>query len=141
MQIWDAASDATITFGKADLSENLAFIVENDLILDALTVEAETTLKDRIDIMYGSKITNYVLPEAEDVAAQVTLDNGSQLTADLIVCEKISYNYFLKHLKGLLWQNFYVMHTFDYHCVFFLMDDPFGKGSLRKRARSESSCF
>lgn len=90
MQIWDAASDATITFGKADLSENLAFIVENDLILDALTVEAETTLKDRIDIIYGSKITNYMLPETENITAQMTLDNGSQLTADLIVSEKIS---------------------------------------------------
>lgn len=82
--MWDACSDAAITFGKPDLSENVAYIVENDLVLDSLTREAKK-LTDQVDIIYQTKVVQYNLPTRENSLAQVVLDNGSTISTDLIV--------------------------------------------------------
>jgi len=84
MQVWDACSDAAITFGKPDLSEDVAYIVENDLVLDSLTKEVKK-LTDRVDVVYQTKILQYNLPSKESSQAGVVLDNGSEVSTDLII--------------------------------------------------------
>lgn len=37
MQVWDACSDSMITFNHPDLVQELAYIVENDVTVSALT--------------------------------------------------------------------------------------------------------
>ncbi|XP_057372852.1 ubiquinone biosynthesis monooxygenase COQ6, mitochondrial-like [Daphnia carinata] len=83
MQIWDACSDAAITFGKADLSEDIAWIVENDLIQDSLMKEVQH--ENQVDVQYQSKVIHYRLPKHADDSVHVTLEDGSHLTTDLII--------------------------------------------------------
>lgn len=63
----------------------MAYIVENDVVLDALVREVGNCRKNQVDILYDSKITNYVLHPTGAEPAQVTLADGSQLSAELIV--------------------------------------------------------
>lgn len=82
-QVWDACSDAAITFGKADLSQDIAWIVENDLVLDSVIQEASHL--NQIEVKYKTKASKYQLPENSDDPAHVTLEDGTCLTTDLIV--------------------------------------------------------
>lgn len=83
MQVWDACSDAAITFGKADLSEDIAWIVENDLVLDA--VMQEVNHQTQVEVQYKTKAIGYELPENSEDPVRVTLEDGTCLTTDLIV--------------------------------------------------------
>jgi len=68
------------------LSEELAFIVENDVVLDSLTLETET-LGDQVKILYNSSVTNYQSSGSEwsDKPITVTLSDGTELTTDLVI--------------------------------------------------------
>lgn len=88
--MWDACSDAAITFGKADLSDEIAWIVENDLVQSSLI--KEVMQHSNIDVQYNRKVSNYKIPASEDQPVQVTLEDGSLLTTDLIV-SSISLNF------------------------------------------------
>lgn len=83
MQVWDACSDAAITFGKTDLSENIGWIVENDLVQDSLM--KELVQQKTVEVKYKTKVTNYRLPQNDGELVQVTLEDGSCLTTDLII--------------------------------------------------------
>jgi len=84
MQVWDACSDAALTFGKPDLSKDIAYIVENDLVVDSLTREVKK-LTGRVDIVYQTKVSQYNLPSSESSQAIVVLDNGSEISTELMV--------------------------------------------------------
>lgn len=58
--------------------------MENDLVLDSLTKEVKK-LTDRVDVVYQTKILQYNLPSKESSQAGVVLDNGSEVSTDLIV--------------------------------------------------------
>ncbi len=88
IQIWDACSDAAITFGKPDLSEDIAWIVENDLIQDSLMKEVDQ--QSQIEVKYKTKAINYLLPQNPDEPAQITLEDGTALSTDLIVSRHFS---------------------------------------------------
>ena len=83
--MWDACSDATISFGKSDLSEDVSYIVENDLILDGLTRETRKCSENNITINYQSRIASYELPKYGNGLAKVVLADGSQFSANLVV--------------------------------------------------------
>jgi len=82
--VWDACSDAALTFGKPDLSEDIAYIVENDLVVDSLTREVKK-LTGRVDIVYQTKVSQYNLPSSESSQAIVVLDNGSEISTELMI--------------------------------------------------------
>uniref|UniRef100_A0A8C4RBI0 Ubiquinone biosynthesis monooxygenase COQ6, mitochondrial n=1 Tax=Eptatretus burgeri TaxID=7764 RepID=A0A8C4RBI0_EPTBU len=63
MQVWDACSDALITFDKEDFVEDLAFIVENDVVMTALTKQLES-IKDQVNVLYKSRVVKYTWPAA-----------------------------------------------------------------------------
>lgn len=42
LQVWDACSDALITFDKENFEDEMAYIVENDVVVAALTRQLDT---------------------------------------------------------------------------------------------------
>lgn len=75
-----------ITFNEDHLSEDLAYIVENDLLLHA--VNKQLSLKENITVVHESKITGVKLPKTSDEFASVQLQSGKQYAARLLVSTK-----------------------------------------------------
>ncbi|KAM4625816.1 ubiquinone biosynthesis monooxygenase COQ6, mitochondrial [Polymixia lowei] len=89
MQVWDACSDALITFDKENLQDEMAYIVENDIIVAALTKRLDS-LSDNVKIQYRSKVVRYTWPMSYQVAdsipwVQVTLASGETLQTKLLI--------------------------------------------------------
>uniref|UniRef100_A0A8C2IPD0 Ubiquinone biosynthesis monooxygenase COQ6, mitochondrial n=1 Tax=Cyprinus carpio TaxID=7962 RepID=A0A8C2IPD0_CYPCA len=89
MQVWDACSDALITFDKENLQDEMAYIVENDVIVAALTKQLQT-LSDHVKVQYRTKVVKYTWPRPYHVSesipwVQVTLANGKTLHTKLLI--------------------------------------------------------
>jgi len=89
MQVWDACSDALITFDKDNLQDEMAYIVENDIIVAALTKQLDS-LSDNVNVKYRSKVVKYVWPMSCQVAdsipwVQLTLASGETLQTKLLI--------------------------------------------------------
>lgn len=80
MQVWEACSEAMITFDHSE-DDEIPHLVENDVTLDALKKQ----VPDNVKVVYESKVEGYKLPTstAESVAIQLT--GGETLTADLLI--------------------------------------------------------
>ncbi|CAL7949412.1 unnamed protein product [Xylocopa violacea] len=83
MQVWDACSDAMIVFNEDYLSEEIAYIVENDLLLHA--VNKQLAEKENVNVIYNSKVENIILPKKLEENAEVQLQNGTKYKAKLLV--------------------------------------------------------
>ncbi|XP_072284373.1 ubiquinone biosynthesis monooxygenase COQ6, mitochondrial [Pyxicephalus adspersus] len=88
MQVWDACSDAIITFDKEGL-EDIGYIIENDVITAALTKQLDT-MSDRIDVLYRSRAINYTWPGphpdgGESGWVQIQLADGQKLHTRLLI--------------------------------------------------------
>ncbi|XP_041943118.1 ubiquinone biosynthesis monooxygenase COQ6, mitochondrial [Alosa sapidissima] len=89
MQVWDACSDALITFEKENLQEEMAYIVENDIIVAALTKQLQT-LTNNVDVRYKTKVVKYNWPKCYQMAdsnpwVQVSLASGEVLQTKLLI--------------------------------------------------------
>ncbi|XP_008333778.1 ubiquinone biosynthesis monooxygenase COQ6, mitochondrial [Cynoglossus semilaevis] len=89
MQVWDACSDALITFDKENLQDEMAYIVENDVVVAALTKQLDT-LPDNVQVKYRSKVETYTWPMPHQAAdcvpwVQVMLANGEVLQTKLLI--------------------------------------------------------
>lgn len=87
MQVWDACSDALITFDKENLEDEMAYIVENDIVVAALTKQLDG-LSDNVKVKYRSKVVKYTwpMPHHDSVPwVQVTLANGETLQTKLLI--------------------------------------------------------
>lgn len=82
-----------ITFNHRDLSDDLAYIVENIVIQDAILKQLDK-IKDRVSIQYDARVESYKLPGAPgpgqsasqaDYWAQVKLASGETLHTRLLV--------------------------------------------------------
>ncbi|KAI4498473.1 hypothetical protein M0802_006408 [Mischocyttarus mexicanus] len=82
MQVWDACSDAVITFNEDYLSKELAYIVENDLLLHA--VKTQLREKSNVNVVYNAKVTNLLLPSIEGDNTKIQLENGKQYMTKLL---------------------------------------------------------
>ncbi|XP_053552671.1 ubiquinone biosynthesis monooxygenase COQ6, mitochondrial isoform X1 [Bombina bombina] len=88
MQVWDACSDALITFDKDDM-DDMGYIVENDVIIAALTRQLEA-MSDRVEVVYRSRAQGYVWPPAyhsTDISpwVQIQLTDGRRLQTRLLI--------------------------------------------------------
>ncbi|KAJ8674353.1 hypothetical protein QAD02_005615 [Eretmocerus hayati] len=83
MQIWDACSDAMITFNEDLLEDDLAYIVENDLLLHAV----DTVLADKgsVKVVNNAKIGSILLPFAPGMESCVQLESGEEYRAKLLI--------------------------------------------------------
>ncbi|KAG7509918.1 ubiquinone biosynthesis monooxygenase COQ6, mitochondrial [Solea senegalensis] len=89
MQVWDACSDALITFDKENLQDEMAYIVENDIVVAALTKQLDS-LSDNVQVKYRSKVVHYTWPMPHQAAdyipwVQVKLANGETLQTKLLI--------------------------------------------------------
>ncbi|VVD01604.1 unnamed protein product, partial [Leptidea sinapis] len=87
MQVWDACSDAMITFNSSELLDNdVAYIVENDVLLHAINKEL-TASGENVDIVYGAQIQGYKLPQSSDAGEDnvVMMSNGDQYSCQLLI--------------------------------------------------------
>ncbi|XP_004698764.1 ubiquinone biosynthesis monooxygenase COQ6, mitochondrial [Echinops telfairi] len=88
MQVWDACSEALIMFDRDNL-EDMGYIVENDVILHALTTQLEA-VSDRVTVLYRSKAVGYTRPAPFPMVdsspwVQITLSDGSTLQTKLLI--------------------------------------------------------
>ncbi|XP_028575843.2 ubiquinone biosynthesis monooxygenase COQ6, mitochondrial isoform X1 [Podarcis muralis] len=88
MQVWDACSEAMIIFDKDNL-EDMGYIVENDVIMSALTKQLDA-VSDRVEVLYRSRAVGYSLPlpyETSDSSPwiQIDLANGRRLQTKLLI--------------------------------------------------------
>ncbi|XP_031774078.1 ubiquinone biosynthesis monooxygenase COQ6, mitochondrial isoform X1 [Apis florea] len=83
MQVWDACSDAMIIFNEDYLTEEIAYIVENDLLLHA--VNKQLTDKENVNIIYNSKVENIKLPKTQEENAVIQLQDGTKYKSKLLI--------------------------------------------------------
>ncbi|XP_071650284.1 ubiquinone biosynthesis monooxygenase COQ6, mitochondrial [Temnothorax longispinosus] len=83
MQVWEACSDAMITFDEDLLNNNLAYIVENDLLLHA--VNKQLSEMENVTVIYDSKVANIKLPKISMEFVTVQLQSGEQYRTRLLV--------------------------------------------------------
>lgn len=72
-----------ITFNEDHLADELAYIVENDVLLHAVaTVLSE---KNSVKVINNAKVEDVVLSEIAGVNPSIHLQNGESFTAKLLV--------------------------------------------------------
>nr|XP_054758264.1 ubiquinone biosynthesis monooxygenase COQ6, mitochondrial-like [Lytechinus pictus] len=89
MQVWDACSDALITFNQSvDLSEDLAYIVENDITNAALSRQLGE-VKSNVEVQYEKRLNSIQIPPQglfeEESWAQLHLDDDSIIKTRLVI--------------------------------------------------------
>ncbi|XP_068619161.1 ubiquinone biosynthesis monooxygenase COQ6, mitochondrial [Battus philenor] len=88
MQVWDACSDALISFSSSEiLDDDVAYIVENDVLLHAIDKELKNSNVKNVDIVYGAKISGYELPQYTDQKMEsiVKMSNGDTYKCQLLI--------------------------------------------------------
>ena len=94
IQVWDSCSDAMITLNHDDLTEDLAYLVENDVILEAVNRTLVSTPND-VTLRYGSKVKEYELPNvrsaerSESAWARLHMDDGGVIQTRLLVSDSV----------------------------------------------------
>ncbi|GLV36624.1 Coenzyme Q6 [Carabus blaptoides fortunei] len=83
MQVWDACSDAMITFEHDNLVEPVAYIVENDLLLSSVTEIVKEI--PNVTVVNEAKIKDYKLANELDSTAEVFMENGDSYTCNLLL--------------------------------------------------------
>lgn len=84
MKVWDAVSDASITFGDEISNDDVSYIIENDLIIDSVNKELRNI--QNLEVLYGTKVKTYDLPDGhEKHSSAVHMENGKTYTCDLLV--------------------------------------------------------
>ncbi|KGL73636.1 Ubiquinone biosynthesis monooxygenase COQ6, partial [Tinamus guttatus] len=88
MQVWDACSEAMISFERDNL-EDMGYIVENDVIMAALTKQLEV-VAERVEVFYRSRAVGYTWPLPQhgcDTSpwVQIELADGRRLQTKLLI--------------------------------------------------------
>lgn len=83
MHVWDGAGDGMIRFDAAELGEpNLGHIIENKVVQLALLNRMRSA--ENIDLIHPASLASYAITD-DDQGVIVTLEDGHQLSADLLV--------------------------------------------------------
>lgn len=85
MQVWDACSDALITFNYDDFAENISWIVENDVLLASIYRQLEGV--PNVRVRYSSKLASCELIRDGADRSTVRLADGETLKCDLLVSD------------------------------------------------------
>ncbi|XP_015119994.1 ubiquinone biosynthesis monooxygenase COQ6, mitochondrial [Diachasma alloeum] len=83
MQVWDATSDAMITFNEDYLADEIAYVVENDIVLHALDQELED--KINLNVIYNAKVEDIYLPCKRGENSKIKLQSGEEFSTKLLV--------------------------------------------------------
>ncbi|KAL1501144.1 hypothetical protein ABEB36_006528 [Hypothenemus hampei] len=89
LQVWEALSDASITFEQPKNNEPISYIVENDLILAAVAEQAQSC--PNLEIQYEAKVKNYQLPDFNADITQLKMENGQNFSCNLLLgCDGVN---------------------------------------------------
>lgn len=80
-----------IAFNEDYLTEEIAYIVENDLLLHAASKQLAE--KENVNVIYNSKVENIKLPKKQGENAEVELQNGIKYKGKLLVSEQLMQHY------------------------------------------------
>lgn len=91
MQVWDSCSDSMIAFSQEDMTDPLAHIVENDVILGAIMQQLRKA-PNKVEIKFQSSAKSYNIPGVAETRestkrpfVRVELKDGSFLNAQLLI--------------------------------------------------------
>lgn len=89
MQIWDALSDAMITFNHDEMTEEIAYIVENDLLVDTVSKCLEESTSN-VEVIYNAKVKNCKIPSSDVLSgahdlAQIEMEDGTSYSCRLLI--------------------------------------------------------
>ncbi|XP_071453969.1 ubiquinone biosynthesis monooxygenase COQ6, mitochondrial [Hetaerina americana] len=88
MQVWDAFSEAVITFNDENLKDDIAYIVENDVCMSAINKQLKES-KGPVETVYKAKIKSLNLPSKTDYSktgsVKVQLEDGTVYTCNLLI--------------------------------------------------------
>lgn len=84
-KVWDARSNALITFNHDNFSGDVACIADNDVISELLFREAESA--ENVEMRNLAKIAECKLPASSKEKSQVTLENSETFSCDLLVSD------------------------------------------------------
>ena len=77
-----------IAFNQEDMAEQMAYVVENDVILEAITRRLET-LSDRVEVLYNTRVKHIDIPGPENSQpntwVNLELQDGKSLKTKLLV--------------------------------------------------------
>lgn len=85
MQVWDARSDAMITFSGAGQTNEMSCIVENDVLVHAVLEQLQKTIGSQVSIQNGSRIETVQLANVPNGCGRVLLKTGESYSCDLLV--------------------------------------------------------
>lgn len=72
-----------IVFNEDYLTKEIAYIVENDLLLHA--VNKQLIDKENVNVIYNSKVENIKLPKTLKENVEIQLQDGTKYKAKLLV--------------------------------------------------------
>ncbi|XP_031617711.1 ubiquinone biosynthesis monooxygenase COQ6, mitochondrial [Contarinia nasturtii] len=83
MQVWDACSDALITFNHDNFIGDVAYVVENDVLVHSILKELQPY--NNITIRNDAKIDKVILEQDGSTYGKVQLASGEDFSAELLV--------------------------------------------------------
>ena len=84
MFVWDHCSTSSIEF-KANQDESIAYIVENNLVIDALDQVASSLQGKNLEILHGTKVKNIHLPNDDVEKATIVLEDDKPVIQTSLV--------------------------------------------------------
>ncbi|XP_071491225.1 ubiquinone biosynthesis monooxygenase COQ6, mitochondrial-like [Diadema antillarum] len=105
MQVWDACSDALIAFNQSpDLSEDMAYIVENDVTNAALLSQLDG-VKSNVEVQYEKRLSSIQIPPQgqfeEESWAQVHLEGEESVIKTRLVVGADGARSSVRRMTGL----------------------------------------
>ena len=82
MFIWDQCSSSSIEFKSLD---PIAYIIENDLVIDALDRLVEDSANKNLKVIHDAKVQACHLSSIQDDLAKIELSNGEVIEAALVI--------------------------------------------------------
>ncbi|XP_074036894.1 ubiquinone biosynthesis monooxygenase COQ6, mitochondrial [Leptinotarsa decemlineata] len=89
LQVWDAVSDTSITFGEQTSADDVSYIVENDLLLGAASEEVKNI--NNVEVLYNAKVKCYHLPDFHENSVEIILEDGTRYSSELLLgCDGVN---------------------------------------------------
>ncbi|KAL1461785.1 hypothetical protein WDU94_013656 [Cyamophila willieti] len=83
MKVWGHSSDDLLEFHKChNYQDKISYIVENDLIVDAVTKQLQSS---NVDVMYGKKVAHYELPGQSLDKVSIKFESGDSVECKLLL--------------------------------------------------------
>lgn len=84
LQVWESCSQSRIHYEQPDFESEVAYIVENDLIVASLSERIDESCPN-VTVKRGARVKNYRLPESLSENVEVDLEDGSTIECRLLI--------------------------------------------------------